>query len=67
MLPAIQAPKLTLPTHAESYNPPEEYLLDKVKIDLLTKNKFIFYINYNKKLINFIIIIIKLNVWKNHF
>jgi len=25
---AIAAPKRDLPTHAESYNPPEEYLLD---------------------------------------
>mmetsp|Transcript_25522 Transcript_25522/g.71519 ORF Transcript_25522/g.71519 Transcript_25522/m.71519 type:complete len:641 (+) Transcript_25522:1-1923(+) len=25
----IPAPKLSLPTHSESYNPPEEYLLDK--------------------------------------
>ena len=33
---AIAAPKRDLPIHAESYNPPEEYLLDdKEKEDIL--------------------------------
>ena len=27
--PAIQPPKMKLPEHGESYNPPEEYLFDK--------------------------------------
>jgi len=31
---AIAAPKRDLPIHAESYNPPEEYLLDDKKKSL---------------------------------
>lgn len=37
---AIAAPKRDLPLHVESYNPPEEYLLDdeeKEKFDKLEK------------------------------
>lgn len=30
MPPIIAAPKLALPSHAESYNPSEEYLLNEV-------------------------------------
>lgn len=29
---AISAPKMKLPTNAESYNPPEEYLLSKKEL-----------------------------------
>lgn len=29
MPPAIQAPKVKLPEHSESYNPSKEYLMDK--------------------------------------
>ncbi|KAG8901896.1 hypothetical protein FRB99_005016 [Tulasnella sp. 403] len=39
-LPQIAAPKIALPKHAESYNPPEEYLLDeeeKAKYESLDK------------------------------
>ncbi len=30
--PAINAPKLKLPTHAESYNPPQEFLFNKKEL-----------------------------------
>ena len=30
----IPAPKMPLPTHAESYNPPKEYLFDKEEVGL---------------------------------
>ena len=31
----IDAPKRDLPQHAESYNPPEEFLLDKQELEQL--------------------------------
>jgi len=30
--PAISAPKMKLPGHNESYNPPDEYLMSEVRI-----------------------------------
>lgn len=37
----IPAPKRLLPGHAESYNPPPEYLFDKIEVNILSNNNIL--------------------------